>query len=281
MKIDKLKIGIIGLGLIGGSIGLSLKKNRLCDLRVGFGRNKERLEEAKKIGAIDEIGENLEQIRDLDIVFLALPVLSIIEIGKEISGFTKDAIICDVGSTKKAIMQELSPLIPRFVGCHPMAGSHNSGIKYATDSLFFNATVVITPNSNTKKEAKEVISSLWKKMNALLIEMNPEMHDEFVALSSHIPHITSNILVELISERLGAHPLISSGFRDMTRLALSDPLLWRDIFITNKENIINGLDKMIEIIVKWKGSMNDEERLANKLKEINNLAKNIFVNEYK
>ncbi|MEW6680815.1 MAG: prephenate dehydrogenase/arogenate dehydrogenase family protein, partial [bacterium] len=202
----------------------------------------------------------------------------IIEIGKEVSKFIKGAIVSDAGSTKAEIVKNLSPLIPKFVGCHPMAGSHKSGIKFASCELFLNANVVLTPNSRTDKKAKDVISSLWKGMGANVIEMNPELHDELVALSSHIPHIVSNILVELVLKRKGVLSLISSGFRDMARLSLSEPLLWNDIFLTNKENIIKGLDKMKEIIVKWKKLLNNKERLLLylKLKEINDRAKGLM-----
>lgn len=271
-----MKVGIIGLGLIGGSIGLSLKKNRLCSSIIGFGRNKEKLLSAKEKGAIDEIGENLKGIAGADVIFLASPVLSIIEIGKEISKFVNNAIVSDVGSTKETIVKELSSLIPRFVGCHPMAGSHKVGIENALDSLFLNSTIILTPNEHTQREALDVISSLWKKMGADVIEMPPSLHDELVSLSSHIPHIASNILVELILERKEATRLISSGFRDMARLSLSDPILWRDIFLTNKENIIKGLDRMKENIVRWKEIINNKERLENELKQINNIAKNIL-----
>ncbi|MEW6482792.1 MAG: prephenate dehydrogenase/arogenate dehydrogenase family protein [bacterium] len=267
----------MGLGLIGGSIGLSLKKNKLCSSIIGFGRNRERLEEAKKLGAIDEIGKDYKELAKVEVIFLATPVLSIIEIGKEVSKFIKEAIVSDAGSTKAEIVKNLSPLIPKFVGCHPMAGSHKSGIKFASGELFLNANVVLTPNSRTDKKAKEVISSLWKGMGANVIEMNPELHDELVALSSHIPHIVSNILVELVLKRKEALSLISSGFRDMARLSLSEPLLWNDIFLTNQENIIKGLDKMKEIIVKWKKLLNNKERLLLylKLKEINDRAKGL------
>ncbi|MEW6102730.1 MAG: prephenate dehydrogenase/arogenate dehydrogenase family protein [bacterium] len=273
---NRIGVGIIGLGLIGGSIGLSLKKNRLVDKIIGFGRNKERLEEAKKLGVIDKIGEDFADLAEVDIVFLATPVLKIIEIGKEVSKFIKEAIVSDAGSTKTLIVKELSPLIPRFVGAHPMAGSHKSGIKFASDSLFSNACVVLTPNNRTEKEAKGVISSLWKGMGAKVVEMSPELHDELVALSSHIPHITSNILIELISGRKEAQSLISSGFKDMTRLSLSDPHLWNDIFLTNKENIIKGLDKMIEVITKWKGLINNNQGLLENLEKINKITKEVF-----
>ncbi|MEW6007814.1 MAG: prephenate dehydrogenase/arogenate dehydrogenase family protein [bacterium] len=269
------KIAIIGLGLIGGSIGLSLKKNRLCEKIIGFGRNKERLEKAKRLGAIDEIGKDYKELAKVDVIFLATPVLSIIEIGKEVSKFIKGAIVSDAGSTKAEIVKNLSPLIPKFVGCHPMAGSHKSGIKFASCELFLNANVVLTPNSRTDKKAKDVISSLWKEMGANVIEMSPELHDELVALSSHIPHIASNILVELLGKRKKAKWVISSGFRDMARLSLSDPLLWSHIFITNKENITKGLDEISKIIVKWKAIMNNEEKLIAKLKEIGNLAREV------
>lgn len=271
--LSKMKVAIIGVGLIGGSIGLSLKKNRLCSSIIGFGRNKERLVFAKKRGAIDEIGEDLKGLASVDVVFIASPVLSIIEIGKEISKFIGNAIVSDVGSTKEVIVKELSCLIPRFVGGHPMAGSHKVGIENASDSLFLNSTIILTPNEYTQREALDAISSLWKKMGGDVIEMPSNLHDELVALSSHIPHIASNILVELILERREASRLISSGFRDMARLSLSDPILWRDIFLTNKENIIKGLDKMKENIVRWKEIIHNKEMLENELKQINQYGK--------
>jgi len=205
--------------------------------------------------------------------------LSIIEIGKGLSKFTKNTIVSDTGSTKKAIVNELSPLIPKFVGAHPMAGSHKKGIKFASEELFKNCILVLTPTENTDKKSKEIIKRLWKKMGANVIEIDPEIHDSLVSLSSHIPHIASNILVELIGSKKEAFPLISSGFRDMTRLSLGDPYLWKDIFLTNKENIIKGLDEIGKIIVKWKCLMNNEEMLIEKLKEINKIAMEVNYGE--
>lgn len=270
-----MNIAIIGVGLIGGSIGLSLKKNKLCSSIIGFGRDKKRLKEAKDLGIIDKIGENFNELKRKDVIFLCCPVLSIIEIGKEISPFIKGSIVSDVGSTKGLIVKELSPLIKRFVGAHPMAGSHKSGIKNASDRLFVNSTIVLTPNEHTEKDALNVISSLWKGMGADVIEMDPDYHDKLVALSSHIPHIASNVLIELILKKKDALPLISSGFRDMTRLSLSSPLIWYDIFQTNKKHIIKGLDIMEKHIIKWKMLMDDKKRLINKLKQINRKAKYI------
>ncbi|HAW50080.1 TPA: hypothetical protein DCX16_03925 [bacterium] len=269
------RIGIIGIGLIGASLGLSLKKRNLCGKITGFGRNKETLQKAKEIGAVDQTTDSLEEIANNDIIFLAVPVLSIVEVGKNLARYVENAIVADVGSTKKIIVDELSLAIPKFIGCHPMAGSHKKGPEFAKDGLFKDAVVVITPIEKTDIPSKNTIKNLWEKLDAKIIEISPDEHDRLVSLSSHIPHIVSNILVELV----GKNCLISSGFHSMARLALSDPLLWRDIFITNRENIIIGLEKMEKNIVKWKDIMNDEKALMNHLDEINRLAKEVFYGE--
>ncbi|MDI6751563.1 MAG: prephenate dehydrogenase [bacterium] len=244
-----MKVAIVGVGLIGGSLGLALKTKGLASKVIGIGRNKESLKKAEELGCVDFATDDLKGVKDADLIFLATPPLAIIEIGKKISEFARESIITDVGSTKERIVNELSPILPKFIGSHPMAGSHRQGSEAASASLFSRSLVVITPTKDIDS-IKEKVSCLWEKVGARVIEMDAEEHDRIVGLSSHIPHILSFSLVNLV-KRGNAETLVSTGFTDMARLSLSPPSLWNEICLTNKSNILSGLSKMKDIISEW------------------------------
>ena len=245
-----MKVAIVGVGLIGGSLGLAIKAKGLANKVIGIGRSKESLRKAEELGCVDETTDDIRRAKDADLIFLAIPPLAIIDIGKKLSRFAKESIITDVGSTKERIVLELSPVLPKFIGSHPMAGSHRQGSESASASLFSKSLVVITPTKDTDISIKEKVSYFWEELGARVIEMDAEEHDRIVALSSHIPHILSFSLVDLV-KRGGAEALVSTGFTDMTRLSLSPPSLWNEICLTNKSNILSGLSEMKGIISEW------------------------------
>ncbi|MBU2462181.1 prephenate dehydrogenase/arogenate dehydrogenase family protein [bacterium] len=271
-----MKIAIVGVGLIGGSIGLAIKSKRLASKVIGIGRRPESLKKALELGCIDEAFDDLKRAEDADFIFLATPPLAIIEIGKKLSEFAKDSIVTDAGSTKEEIVRELTPIFPYFVGAHPMAGSHKTGPEFASSSLFLGSQVVITPINETDRWAKEAVANLWRKMGARIIEMPPSEHDRLVALSSHIPHILSFILVNLIKKE-GAESLISTGFNDMARLSLSNPVLWNEIGMTNKSNILAGLSELRCLIEEWQDAFKDEGKFLEKLQQTQSYAKDLII----
>lgn len=269
-----MKVAIVGVGLIGGSLGLAIKAKGLANKVIGIGRSRENLKKAEELGCIDEATDDLNRAEYADLIFLATPPLAIIEIGKKLSQFAKESIVTDAGSTKERIMSELSPILPKFIGSHPMAGSHRQGSESASASLFSNSLVVVTPTKDTDTSAKEKVCHLWEKIGAKVIEMDAEEHDRIVSLSSHIPHILSFSLVDLV-KRGGAEALVSTGFTDMARLSLSPPSLWNEICLTNKSNILSGLSKMKDIISEWQEAI-ERGDILEKFQEIQKDAKDLI-----
>ncbi len=238
---------IIGTGLIGGSIGLGLKKRNLAKTIIGVGHRTASLEKATKMHAID-IGllNSEEAVKDADIVILATSVNKIIDTAKKIIPLMKrNAILTDVGSTKKYIVEQISHNLRKditFIGAHPIAGSEQRGVEFASADLFEGCTCIITPMGNHTNEG-ETISHLWRLLGAKIKYMTPEQHDEILAFVSHLPHLAASCLINAIKEEYlvcGA-----SGLRDTTRVASGDPELWVDIFCQNRENVIKSIDQFI------------------------------------
>lgn len=251
-------VAIIGVGLIGGSLGLALKKANLVQNIIGIGRREEKLQQALKLGAVDSIVTDIYfGVKRVDLVILATPVNSILEIATQMIPYLKmGAIVMDVGSTKKKIVCKLTPSLSlsevHFVGTHPLAGSEESGIEVAKTDLFEGATCVITPVPQTNEEALSLVRSLWEGIGAKVVEMTPEIHDELIAYSSHLPHIVAASLADLVRmQDKKILPLLASGFKDTTRIAASHPVMWSDICLTNQEEILKSISEFKKILDKW------------------------------
>lgn len=239
-----IRVAIIGLGVIGGSLGMALSATGEYDV-IGIDQKAETLELALQNGAAREVTGDLGNgVKSADIVVLAVPIADIILLAGQIHGFIPSgAVVTDVGSTKKVVVQELERLFPgRFVGGHPMTGSELSGFKGADRYLFENSLYVLTPSVTTGTGALEQIRRMALSTGAHLLQLSPEEHDLLVAQVSHLPHLVAISLMNQTSEVARGHPetllLAAGGFRDLTRIASSDPRMWRDIYITNRENII-------------------------------------------
>ncbi len=248
------QITIIGLGLIGGSFALSLRKAGFSGRIIGTGRNKENLAKAKESAIIDEYSTvPSEAVKDADLILLATPVgqfQSIVEgIKRHIK---KGTIVTDVGSVKAEIVEKLEPLMPEgvsFVAGHPIAGKECSGIDSASSDLFDNARFIATPVPNTDSSALEKILDLWKSFGSQVILMTPDEHDAIFAHVSHLPHIVAYVLINTILDLSeNGLPHGGRGLRDMTRIALSPPELWRDICAYNRENIIKSLEHFLSSV---------------------------------
>lgn len=248
---------IIGPGLIGGSIGLGLKKRNLAKTVIGVGHRTSSLEKATKMNAIDiGILNSEEAVKDADIVILAASVNKIIDTAKKIIPFMKsNAILTDVGSTKKYIVEQISHNIRKditFVGAHPIAGSEQRGVEFASADLFEGCTCIITPIGNHTNEV-ETISHLWRLLGAKITYLTPEQHDEILAFVSHLPHLVASCLINAIKKEYlvcGA-----SGLRDTTRVASGDPELWVDIFCQNRENVIKSIDLFIAEVGRFRNDL--------------------------
>lgn len=255
MKLFK-KVAIIGVGLIGGSIGLAIKKKGLACEVVGVGRHRKNLLLAKKRHAIDNASRDIGILSGADLVILAMPVSAILELAPKISGIiSSDSIVSDVGSTKQEIVSRLGKLFPNYVGAHPLAGSEKQGSVNSQGDLFKGSLCILTPTKNTSRPALVKIKQLWRKLGAEVITLSGQEHDKILSFVSHLPHIAAFSLVNSVPS--GYLRFASGGFKDTTRIASSDNRLWRDIFLTNRKYLIraiesfqNNLSVMKQAIIK-------------------------------
>jgi prephenate dehydrogenase len=234
------KAVIIGTGLIGSSLGLDLKKRHLVSRITGLSRNQSNARLAKKSGAIDYVASSLDAVNDADLVILATPVDSILEIAFKIAGkIKKECIVIDVGSTKQQIVSKINRVIPNFIGCHPLAGSEKRGVINLAAGIFNNSICIITPLVKTDKKVLNKIRLLWRKLGSKVIILSPEKHDRILAFTSHLPHAVAFSLISSIPDKfLG---LSSGGLRDTTRISASDANLWSEVFLSNRRNILASL----------------------------------------
>jgi prephenate dehydrogenase len=244
------KITIIGVGLIGGSIGLGIRKKRLAGEVAGVFRRKSTLRKALKAKAVDTATLSLrEGVRNADVIIVASPVHSIPALVKEAARYAKKgAVITDAGSTKDWINDNVKKVLRntrsvRFVGSHPMAGSEHAGVEYARTDLLSGAPCIVTKDKDTDSAAFRKIVSLWAALGAKVKIMSPASHDRSVSLISHLPHIVAFSLAGAVPEKDLQYA--AEGFKDTTRVASSDPELWADIFLTNRDQILRS-GKMFE-----------------------------------
>ena len=247
---DVKKIAIIGVGLIGGSLGLAIKKLPDAPQVLGFSLSKKTTQKAVKTGAIDIACQNIDEcVKEADIIFVATPVSNIVDIVREISSKVKDgAIISDVGSTKSSIVKTIEEFLPEnvhFIGGHPVTGSENDGIDYASATLFRNFYYVLTPTNATDSNAFKVLHTLLTSIGANVIAVSADKHDQILATLSHLPHMVAASLVNMASKQVAEKQnwllLAAGGFRDTTRIAASKPAIWLDICLENKQALVENL----------------------------------------
>jgi prephenate dehydrogenase len=254
----KVNITIVGLGLIGGSIGLSLKAHfKTAVTIVGMDHHQETCSYAVQCGAIDNWSNDYQQaIAQADYIFLCTPVLQIVQVVEAILPYLKaGAVITDVGSTKSYLCKQLKSLLPddvSYVAGHPMAGSERSGIQAAEKDLFRNKCYILIPETSNSLKAVQELRALLACTGALITEMDLAQHDECAAVISHVPHVVAAALVHLIgfkpADLENNLKLAGGGFRDTTRIASSNADMWADICLTNSDSIINSLSNLQSII---------------------------------
>jgi len=244
-------IGVIGVGLIGGSIGMAAKRRGLVRRVIGIGRNVQRLQRAKDLAAIDEFTLDMQAgVSGCDLVVVCTPVRSVVPIISQVAPALREgAIVTDVGSTKSEICRGAEKVIPpgrHFVGGHPMAGSEASGVDSAAPYLFLGATYVITPTESTNLGALRRVVDFAQGLGAEVALMKPEEHDRSAAVISHIPHILAAAILDLAAKEQSqsgkVFQLVAGSFRDLTRVASSPAELWRDICLSNREAICELLE---------------------------------------
>lgn len=236
------KITIIGVGLIGGSVGLAIKKKGLAREVIGVFRRPSTLSKAKKCNAVDRGTISIKEgVSDADLIILATPVHKIVTIAREVIKYAKSgAIITDVGSTKAWIVNKIENMLPKnrsisFVGSHPMAGSEKNSVEYARRDLLRGTPCIVTRTAGTDGRSLKRIADFWKTLGSKVKIMSPLEHDKSVSLVSHLPHVVAFSLAGAVSSK--SLDLAAEGYKDTTRIASSDPELWADIFLTNRREI--------------------------------------------
>ncbi|MEH7157288.1 prephenate dehydrogenase [Neobacillus drentensis] len=260
----KGRVFVIGLGLIGGSLALCIKKEHEDVTIVGFDINSEQARLAKMLGVIDEIaGDIYSGAIDADLIIISAPVNETEDIIQFLATLPlqSDVIVTDTGSTKSKIVESASRLKEQgitFIGGHPMAGSHKSGVSAAKEILFENAFYLLTPEDYISKEKVEKLKSWLNGTNAKFLIVTPENHDYLTGIVSHFPHIIAASIVRQTEKLAKAESLIprlaAGGFRDITRIASSSPEMWKDILLHNR-------DILIELLDQWQTEMNGVKML--------------------
>lgn len=255
MALHFKQVTIVGVGLIGGSLGLVLKRQAIADTVVGIGRRVENLKTAVALGAIDRfVLDATEGVRGSGLVILATPVDSYERHLKDWSAsLTDGTIVSDVGSVKGALVEQVERLVPEnvhFVGAHPIAGKEKTGVAASSVELFRGTRCIVTPTQRSNPEAVQTVSRLWDCAGATVVTMDPFVHDQVLGAVSHLPHVAAFSLMTALGDiqesTVPGLKLLGyggGGLRDTTRIAASSPEMWRDICLWNRENLV----KMIEV----------------------------------
>jgi len=268
------KIAILGVGLIGGSIGLGARRRGLAEQLVGIGRNSRRLQAAQERGCVDRHTTDIAAgVTDAGLVIVCTPVERIVEHVRQVARHVPSGcLITDAGSTKESICAALDgPLHAdrdvRFIGSHPLAGSEKTGAEHADADLFVGRVVVVTPTDGAAPSDVERIAEFWRAIGASVLPMPPPVHDAALAMTSHAPHLIASALAAATDDE--QLPLAASGWQDTTRIAAADPALWRQIFADNRGHVLKTLDKFEKVLSQLRQALEnkDDERLERLLEE--------------
>lgn len=254
------KITLVGVGLLGGSLGLALRKRKLAKLVAGYVRREASIKDCERAGVTDfATTDLLAAASDADLIVLCTPLAQMKSLVQQmLPALKRGAIVTDVGSVKASVVTDVETLIHRagahFVGSHPMAGGEKQGVLAARAELFDNAICVITPTRRTNAPALRKVESLWRAVGARLLRTTPAAHDEFVSRSSHLPHLLAATLANLVLDpKLPKEQavLCATGFRDTTRIASGSPEMWRDIALTNRKYLGRAVARLVADLGKF------------------------------
>ncbi|MDD5448154.1 MAG: prephenate dehydrogenase [Actinomycetota bacterium] len=246
------KVAVIGTGLMGGSLCLALKKSGVAETVVGYDISFDIRKKAKKLKIADQIAESSEEAsKDSEVVFLATPISSLEEACLDIGGSLRDgAVVSDIASAKLGVVERLGKILPskaRYVGGHPMTGSEQSGVEFARPDLYRDVHYVLTPTEKTDPDALGLLNGILSALGSKVIYMDPYTHDEAMAVVSHVPHLLSVLLMDVARIQHEKIPslfaITAGGFRDMTRIAGSNPRIWVDILMENRKFVIQRLEE--------------------------------------
>lgn len=258
------QITLVGVGLLGGSLGLAVKRRGLARRVIGLVRRPESVDQCRALGVVDDATLDAPAaVEGSGLIVHCAPISQMRALTDAfLPGLQPCAIVTDVGSEKSSVVRELEPPIANagghFIGSHPMAGGELTGVGNANADLFENATVVITPTLNSNLAAVEKLTEFWESLGARMLTTDPETHDRLVARSSHLPHIAAAALASTVlapNQPAELGDVCGPGFRDATRIASGSPAMWRDIVLENRENLTRSLDELIRQLESIKASL--------------------------
>jgi prephenate dehydrogenase len=260
---EKTKVGIVGLGLMGGSLSIALKESSEHYCFLGLDHNKTHQLQALELGLVDEIVHSLDAISQCDIVILTIPVDGIISIAKELHNLDEKCTVIDLGSTKAKISASIPEAIrSNFVTAHPMTGTEKFGPQAAIGGLYRNKVVVLCDMEKSGEHQQAVAKKLFSDIGMKLIYMGAKEHDRHAAFISHMPHAISYSLANSVIKQEDAGSIIAlagGGFRDMSRIAKSSPHMWEDIFRQNRTNLIEAIENFEVELKKFRHMVENEE----------------------
>jgi len=282
------KVCIVGLGLIGGSIGLAIKRSNISNQITGYARSNSTLERAIELGLVDSVKNNLKDaVNNSDLVILATPLSTFRELVEEMNPFLKKGcIITDTGSAKLTVIEDLKDILPNgveFVPGHPIAGTEESGPDAGFAELFDNRWCILTPTEDNSSNAVDLVKGFWESIGSKVEIMDPMHHDKVLAITSHIPHLiafnivgTANNLANVTEKEVVKYS--AGGFRDFTRIAASDPKMWSDIFTYNSDAVLEMLDLFSNDLAKLKAAVikKDSDLLFSNFEKTREVRKNII-----
>ncbi len=262
------KISLVGVGLLGGSLGLAVKERRLASRVSGYVRRAASMAECEKAGAVDKAETDVCLAVDgADLVILCTPIAQMAPLVARMSpALKRGCLVTDVGSVKASVVAELEPLVAptgaQFIGSHPMAGAEKMGVLAARSHLFKGAICAITPTANSEPKAVAMLEEFWSAVGARPLRLSPDLHDEFVSRSSHLPHVVASELANYVLSPV--HPkeqgmLCANGFRDTTRIASGSPEMWRDICLANRKNLARVLGVFIEDLQEFQLALENQD----------------------
>jgi prephenate dehydrogenase len=262
------KITIIGVGLLGGSIGLAARKNRAAKEIAGFVRNAKNISECEKFGATDfATTDLLAAVSNSDLIILCTPLAQMLPLAKQfLPALKRGAIVTDVGSVKAGVVRELESLIQKsgahFIGGHPMAGAEKTGVAAARENLFENAVCVLTPTKKSNATAVRKLEKFWQSLGARILKLDAAQHDLLVSRSSHLPHVVAATLANLVLNPASPKQqaaLCANGFRDTTRVASGSSEMWRDIALANRKNLSRSVDAFVAELKKFQAALKKDD----------------------
>jgi prephenate dehydrogenase len=254
------KITIVGVGLLGGSIGLAVRNGKLAREVAGFVRRTASLKDCERAGAVDYATTDLlAAVSSADLVILCTPLAQMRSLAQQIlPALKRGAIVTDVGSVKAGVVRELESLVAKsgahFIGSHPMAGGEKMGVQAARVDLFENTICIVTPTKKSKASAVRRLEQFWKSLGARTLRLAAAEHDSLVSRSSHLPHVVAAALSGLVLDPKLAKAqsaLCATGFRDTTRIASGSPEMWRDIALANRKNLAQSVDAFVAELKKF------------------------------